>query len=156
MKSLTPYSASGAIENSINGLFKNLTQGFDTSCVRGLNLLAWPPTGIKHLSLSTFTLQFKQKREFIFMSFTVPFYNHNGWNRIRCWSWWVGALAATKGRRRKSWRNTEFQSHISASSVAEKHTLDAGSQAPRRDAITVGTWLRFFGSVLSAAGALKP
>ena len=48
MKFLTPCFASVASENSISGLFNNLTQGLDVSWVRGLNLLAWPPTGIKH------------------------------------------------------------------------------------------------------------
>lgn len=64
-------------------------------------------------------------------------------------------MAATKRRRCKSWRNIEFQSHINALTVAEKHTLDAGSQAPRLGAIMAETWSKFFGSVLSAGDALK-
>lgn len=66
MKCLTPCSASVTIENSINGLFKNLTQGFDTSCVKGLNLFAWPPIGMKHLSSFAFILRFNLKPQFIF------------------------------------------------------------------------------------------
>ena len=74
MKSLIPCSASVAIENSMSDLFRNLTHDLEMSCVRGLSLLAWPPTGTKHLSFCRFTLQFKPRSEFMFIHYIVQFW----------------------------------------------------------------------------------
>jgi len=56
----------------------------------------------------------------------------------------------------KGWWNIEFQNHVNASTVAQKHMLGNGSQAPRLGATTAEMWSRFLGSVLNAGDALNP
>ena len=64
--------------------------------------------------------------------------------------------AMTKGGVVKGWLSIGFLHHVDALIVADKHTLDNGSQAPHLGATSVETSSRFIGSVLSAGGALKP
>ena len=66
------------------------------------------------------------------------------------------ARAIAEGGSCKGWLSIRFLRHVDASLVADKHTLDNGSQAPRLGATSAETSSRFIGSVLSAGGALKP
>lgn len=68
----------------------------------------------------------------------------------------VSSAREAEGGSCKGWLSIGFLRHVDASIVADKHTLDNGSQAPRLGATSAETSSRFIGSVLSAGGALKP